>query len=403
MPAGEQRDVGGSLVVSPLPSGVSTYNFQEQLHDLQATTIIELYEVDATKYGAEIYRFHPGKVVNGDIFHDDAKYKSIPMEVDGMEIKGDGTLPRPVLRIANVDGFISEIIQGRDDFVGLQVTRRRIFLKYLDAENFHNGENPFGDPDVNSRFPDDKFIINQKKAEDKNVVEFELVSPLEMDTVKLPSRHIISNYCNWVYRGYGCGYGNTYLNPKSFFHDPDHAQSNGLPIADDKNRRFIEGSGGYNFHETKDEVIGGIETKVLKTNIVWNYFARDANHDANDPASVNQQPLHYSGLYSPTGIYLSGDYVYMDGAASSSYDGYYADPNIKVYFVAKPTGRSVTEIEGVSFTHYNVSGSDPRSDASNWVRDQCSKTLAGCSYRFSGNNRGMPFGGFPGTDKFGYV
>tara|TARA_R100000008_G_C3583577_1_gene170416 strand:+ start:1368 stop:2567 length:1200 start_codon:yes stop_codon:yes gene_type:complete len=399
MPEGEQKDIAGSLVSSPLPTGAATYNFQEQLHDLQATTIIDLYEVDAGKYGAGIYRFHPGKVLNGDLFHDDAKYKAIPMEINGMEVKGDGTLPRPRLRIANVDGFISEIIQGRDDFVGLQITRRRIFLKYLDAENFHNNENPFGDPDVNSRFPDDKFIINQKTAEDKNAVEFELVSPLEMDTVKLPNRHVISNYCNWVYRGYGCGYGNSYLNPpNSFFQPkgkPQHNQAFGLPIADDKNRRFTEGSGGYNFQETATQSIEGKDTPVLKTNIVWNALDRKGNR--------NESPFHYSGLYNPTGIYLSGDYVYIDGAAASSYDGYYSDPNVKVYFVAKPTGRSVVEIEGVSFTHYNVSGSDPRADFSNWVKDQCSKTLAGCAYRFSGSNNGMPFGGFPGTDKFGYV
>ena len=400
MPAGEQKDVGAAQIVSPLETGVSTFNLQEQLHDLQATTIVELYQVDARKYGAGIYKFHPGKVLNGDVFHDGNTYKSIPLEIDGMEIKGDGTLPRPRLRIANVDGFISEIIQGRDDFVGLQIIRRRIFLKYLDKENFHNNENPFGDPDVNSRFPDDKFIINQKTAEDKNAIEFELVSPLEMATVKLPSRHVISNYCNWVYRGYGCGYGNTYLNPNKTFFDPDHDQANGVPISDDKDRRFVVGSGGYNFHDSATQSINGEDVPVLKTNIVWNEYDVNGNR--------NEQPLHYSGLYDPSGIYLSGDYVYIEGSSASSYDGQTSDPNVNVYFVAKPTGQSVTEIEGVTFVHggvavFNVSGSDPRSDLSNWVRDQCSKTMVGCATRFSGCSRGMPFGGFPGTDKFGYV
>ena len=107
MPAGEQKDVGAAQIDSPLETGVSTFNLQEQLHDLQATTIVELYQVDARKYGAGIYKFHPGKVLNGDVFHDGNTYKSIPLEIDGMEIKGDGTLPRPRLRIANVDGFIS--------------------------------------------------------------------------------------------------------------------------------------------------------------------------------------------------------------------------------------------------------------------------------------------------------
>jgi len=390
----DQPDTSANLIISPLPTGVTTYHLQEQLHDLQATTIVELFEVDAKKDGAGTYRFHPGKVLNGDVYHDGKTYKPIPLEMDGVEVKGDGTLPRPKLRIANVDGFVSEIIQGNDDFVGLQVTRRRIFLKYLDAQNFHNNENPFGDPDVNSRFPDDKFIINQKTAEDKNTIEFELVSPLEMDTVKIPSRHVISNYCNWVYRGHGCGYGNTYLNPPQVFPEDSRA-ARGLPVADQTDRMFIKGSGSYWFHQTKTQVIEEEEVEVLDTNIAWNELDGRGNR--------NDDPLHYSGLYNPTGIYLSGDYVYLPGASSSSYDGFSSDPNVTAYFVAKPTGQSITEIEGVAFSHYNISGSDPRADFSNWVRDQCSKTVAGCALRFSGCIRGMPFGGFPGTDKFGYV
>jgi phage-related protein len=63
----------------------------------------------------------------------------------------------------------------------------------------------------------------------------------------------------------------------------------------------------------------------------------------------------------------------------------------------------VTEINGVAFSHYNVSGSDPRSDKQNWAQDQCSKTISGCALRFKTCGGGLPFGGFPGTDKFGYV
>ena len=149
-------------LITQLATGVTTYSFQDELHDLQSSSIIELFEVNANKYGLGVYRFHPGKVLNGDLIYDNKVYKSIPLEMDEVETRGDGTLPRPKLRIANVDGFVSDIINGRDDFVGLHFTRKRIFLKYLDAANFRNDKNPFGDPDINARFPDDKFIINQK-------------------------------------------------------------------------------------------------------------------------------------------------------------------------------------------------------------------------------------------------
>ena len=78
--------------------------------------------------------------------------------------------------LGNVDGFISSIINGKDDFVGLKVKRIRTFLKYIDSINFIDNINPFGSPDASARFPDEKYFINQKTGEDKNVVQFELTS-----------------------------------------------------------------------------------------------------------------------------------------------------------------------------------------------------------------------------------
>ena len=52
------QDKRNDIIVPNLQTGVTTYNLQEQLHDLQATTIVELFEVNAKKYGVGIYRFH---------------------------------------------------------------------------------------------------------------------------------------------------------------------------------------------------------------------------------------------------------------------------------------------------------------------------------------------------------
>jgi lambda family phage minor tail protein L len=377
------QDRRTEIIIPKLQTGVTTYNLQEQLHDLQATTIIELFEVNAQKYGAGIYRFHSGKVHSGDLIHNGKIYKSIPVEIESVEIKGDGTLPRPTLRIANVDGFISDQINGRDDFVGLHFVRKRIFLKYLDADNFFDNKNPFGNPDISARFPDDKFIINQKVLEDKNVVEFELVSILEMDTVKIPSRQVISNYCTWVYRGYGCNYGNSSAHLQERFTNTNSDQARGIPIADGKDKIFHSSTvkGGH-----------GFSTAV---NVSWNELDLDGN--------ANPEIFHNSGEYRNTGIYLSGDVVSIESILTSDPDSQKVDDNIKLFFVAKPTGQAVSEIFGESFTHFNISGSDPRRDKSNWVQDQCSKTLSGCALRFKDCGGGLPFGGFPGTDKFGYV
>ena len=46
-----------------------------------------------------------------------------------------------------------------------------------------------------------------KISENKYFIEFELVSPLEVENYKLPARIMIANYCPWKYRGIGCRYG----------------------------------------------------------------------------------------------------------------------------------------------------------------------------------------------------
>ena len=83
----------------------------------------------------------------------------------------------------------------------------------MDNENFQNknlnqgGNNPFGRADPNSHMLDDIYFINKKTVENKNFIQFELVSALELEDSFVPARVILSNYCNWTYRcSIGCKY-----------------------------------------------------------------------------------------------------------------------------------------------------------------------------------------------------
>ena len=89
----------------------------------------------------------------------------MPIETDGWETKGDGSLPRPKLIMANPQGVITDAIKRRSDLIGNTIIRKRIFMKFLDHENFPNNFNPFGVPDPASRFDDDIFTINRKVTE----------------------------------------------------------------------------------------------------------------------------------------------------------------------------------------------------------------------------------------------
>jgi len=185
---------------------MATQSHNAALLDLEPDTLIELFEIDLGEEDG-FYRFHPGKNGIKDIVFSRLTYYSLPIESTGYEVRGDGQLPRPQLTIANPQGVFSDIIKKRGDLVGRNIIRKRVYLKFLDNENFPNNINPFGVPDPESRFDDDIYKVNKKITENKYVIEFELVSPLELENVKVPARIMIAGYCPWKYRGEGCLYG----------------------------------------------------------------------------------------------------------------------------------------------------------------------------------------------------
>jgi len=185
---------------------MATEAHNKAITDLLPDTLIELFEIQIGD-GRGVKRFHPGKIVDKDIILGGNKYYCLPIEATGFESKGDGALPRPKLIIANPDGLISDMIKREDDMVGKTFKRIRIFLKFLDEVNFPEMVNPFANSDPESRFDDDLYVFNRKVSENKYFVEFELVSPLEVQNYKLPARIMIANYCPWKYRGIGCRYG----------------------------------------------------------------------------------------------------------------------------------------------------------------------------------------------------
>lgn len=176
-----------------------------EIQKLNPSAVIELYEVDATNHvDGGVFRFHPGtKVSGGPVVWAGNSYTPFPVEVSGFEWKSSGTLPRPTIRVANVDGLMGEVVRQMDDLIGAKVTRIRTFVKYLDAVNFPGG-NPLADP--TAEFARDVFFVNRKVSENAVVIEFELATMLDVHGLKVPRRVMVPNVCPWRYRGEGCGY-----------------------------------------------------------------------------------------------------------------------------------------------------------------------------------------------------
>lgn len=176
-----------------------------EIQKLAPSAIIELFELDLTDLGGEVYRFHAGtNELTQNVVWNGVSYVRYPVAASGFEYSGNGQFPRPKIAVSNVLSAISTLVLLYGDLHGAKVTRRRTVAKFLDAVNFTGGVNPSADPEA--EFEPDVYFVDRKSAEDRERVEFELASACDLMGVRLPRRQIIQNMCTWKYRGAECGY-----------------------------------------------------------------------------------------------------------------------------------------------------------------------------------------------------
>jgi phage-related protein len=173
-----------------------------------------------------------------------------------------------------------------------------------------------------------------------------------MQSLETAGRGIYGRYCYWQYRGMGCNYQGDVIckeDDTDFFASPN---------------QHIKTDAGALINGTLDDTI--------------NEF-----------------------LWIPNKDYIAGDIVCL---INSDLNGV-KDPAV-TWFVCK-------------LAHTSIITSNPNKNFVNWEKDGCSKTMSACKKRFlldayysnkgykSNNDSAvgskiLPFGGFPGTDKFRY-
>lgn len=198
------------------------------------STLIELFILDGSTLGVpDIYYFTNGQnEVGGKITYITQAYEEFPIGIESVEIDGKGSLSRPKLTVSNVGGALSTILYEYDNLVNAQVTRRRVYSRFLDAVNFKGGVNPYGTPDTTA-YVDDIYFINRKITENSQFVQFELTTALEIDGAKLPNRQILALVCPFRFR------------------DPTTCKYVGVPISDKNNKIFV--GGGWNLSGLQDQ------------------------------------------------------------------------------------------------------------------------------------------------------
>jgi len=152
---------------------------------------IELFDFDATALGGSFFRFVSGFQEPQPLNWKGNAYSPIPIDAEGFERSGRGSLPTPVLRISNVLLLPSAVINAIGDPLGAKVTRWVTFETYLD-----DGATP--DPD--EHFIPDVFVVERKKSQNKIFVEFELSAAMDQEGRLLPARQILRDTCTHEYR-----------------------------------------------------------------------------------------------------------------------------------------------------------------------------------------------------------
>jgi lambda family phage minor tail protein L len=190
--------VSGGYSVTLFPAGAASQQIMVNgfaAADGLTTLTLQTAPLVEPSVGTEYILSGPGYVsFNGTV------YTPFPITVTGFEWSGQGTMPRPKMRIDNTVKaagstvpLAASLVITFADMLGAQVTRLRTFASMLDGQ-------PNADP--SAVFEPDIFRIDRKSLHDKTVIEFELAATFDQEGLQLPARQVLRDVCNFRYRQY---------------------------------------------------------------------------------------------------------------------------------------------------------------------------------------------------------
>ncbi len=171
------------------------------LQSINPSAVIELFTLQLSNslHGdTTIYRFHAGSNLNanGQIVWKGQTYLRFPVSGEGWAYQR-GQIPRPKFRVSNATGLVSALLltvnetTTGNDLTGAILTRITTLAKFLDAVNFSNNQNPTANPNI--EFPQEIYTVDRKASENRELVEFELAAPTDLDGVNIPGRQATRN------------------------------------------------------------------------------------------------------------------------------------------------------------------------------------------------------------------
>lgn len=386
-----------------------------EIQKLSPSAIIELFVIDATELGGDVFRFHAGTngltqnvVWNGDT------YIRFPVQVTGFEFNGRGQFPRPKLRVANIFSTITQILLEFNDILGAKVTRKRTMAKFLDAINFSGSVNPDADP--TAEFAEDIYYVDRKSQETRDTVEFELASAIDLAGVRLPRRQIIQNICIWRYRGAECGYASFPLWDQNDVEQTTATSSFGQALINARKTYLtsLDTLAAAEITLAAKAKTMGTSCDIVLAETRYNYTlgsGTPTNGVIINTQSGAQRNYWGGSLVTLGSVYrLGNNRVASDpvSAGGGTFTVYYSVSEIQrwavnsgvcsaattAYNTALSARNTAKTASDTALANLNTAFSSLPADDPLYAIDICGKRLASCKLRFGENNE-LPFGSFP--------
>lgn len=375
--------------------------------------LIDLFEL--TLPSGSILYFHPGVEADlstvhfrGGPFGDVKEYVAFPMILDGLEISSDGAINRPNFTVANIANTFSGSggVLGsyrNTDLIGQKITRRQTLQKYLD-----NGSGSSTNPP--SQYSKVTYVIDRVTQETNISVTFEVSVVYDLEGITLPRRVTVGKYCSWMYQGH-----ELYAKGGCTWHLDSGLSTGDTSSATDSTTTYAHNI----FFDMNDKPL--VLSSWLSSNAgAWSsgasyttssYVTEDSKYWQSQFTHSNKQPGTTAGA-----DYWVEVLPWTVHAADTDYEvGDLVKANATI------NGETVTTIWYCTLDHNSDADADaiiPAIPSVYWRREElCGKTLNSCKCRYQATmvsntsaasapssykntEQALPFGSFPGTDKF---
>jgi lambda family phage minor tail protein L len=152
----------------------------------QESGIVELFDVDLTMFGGDIYHLTPYNIPAGFTTFGGVNYFPFPIQLKDAAVSSTGTMPQPTLYVGRVENklLLTAMVTFGRDLCGMIVTRRKTHEKYLATGS---------SPDGTKHTYIERYTAIQMVSNTKTQIAWKLAWPIDVPTALVPGMQYLKD------------------------------------------------------------------------------------------------------------------------------------------------------------------------------------------------------------------